>query len=147
MKRVPQVLFIGALTVWTALAAAAPVNDTGTAIVSKAGDCGVINPVEAYFTLFGDRGGAGKALFIRAEIKNWAFLKTVSIVHENGQSATAENTTNPVALRIAYRGSVEDRDQAELLDLMVGPPSSGSYRLSVTMNGTTSTCLFKVDKN
>ncbi|WP_413586249.1 hypothetical protein [Bdellovibrio sp. HCB274] len=125
---------------------ASPVNDTGTGIVARAGDCSVVSVHDAYFTFFGHQGTMGKALIVKAQIRNDAYHKSVHMIHENGQSDLAENSPLASRVRIEYQGQIGNVDQIELTDRTIGRELSGLYRVTVTMLGITSDCVFQVDR-
>jgi hypothetical protein len=125
---------------------ASPVNDTGTGIVARAGDCHAVIVQDAYFTWFGFHGSLGKALIIKAQIRNDAYEKIVRVTHESGSVEIAENSPAAGRLRIEYQGQIGNMDQVELTDRTIGMALSGLYNLSVTMAGVTSECVFQVDR-
>ncbi|WP_413576858.1 hypothetical protein ACLVWU_02105 [Bdellovibrio sp. HCB290] len=127
-------------------AKASPVNDTGTGIVARAGDCSVVSIQDAYFTFFGHQGALGKALIVKAQIRNDAYQKTVHMIHENGHSDLAENSPLASRVRIEYQGQIGNMDQVELTDRTIGRELSGLYRVTVTMLGQMSDCVFQIDR-
>lgn len=120
-------------------------NDTSTRIVSDVSQCKTIIPTEAYYTTF---AGSGKALVVKAAIKNESYHKSVYQTHSNGQSAKAINSSSywqyPVV--ISYDSESNGYNQVTLIDQQVGMELADTIILSVTMNGSTSHCEFKVGK-
>ncbi|QDK44057.1 hypothetical protein DOM22_02220 [Bdellovibrio sp. ZAP7] len=146
MKLSKYLFSLISLLFFHSIAQASPVNDTGTGIVARAGDCGALNVQEAYFTWFGFHGSLGKALIIKAQIRNDAFEKIVRITHGRGSVEVAENSPSARRLRIEYQGQIGNMDQVELTDRTIGMELSGLYIMSVTMAGVTSECVFQVDR-
>lgn len=123
-------------------------NDTATRILSVGGSCSEIIPQEAYYTLFGARGGHGKALVVKAAIQNRAFEKKVALGHANGQTAWATPTDSywQVPVAISFDGQSAGFDYVTLIDRNVGPEFRDIITLSVMMNGDISNCIFTVGK-
>jgi hypothetical protein len=134
------------ILIFNNIANATPVNDTGTGIVARAGDCRAVNVQDSYFTWFGFHGSLGKALIIKAQIRNDAFEKIVRVTHDHGASEIAENSPAAGRVRIEYQGQIGNMDQVELTDRTVGMELSGLYVVAVTMGGVTSECVFQVDR-
>ncbi|WP_413583375.1 hypothetical protein [Bdellovibrio sp. HCB288] len=146
MKFAIAIIILFLINLAAQLANATPVNDTWTGVVARAGECKAVIVQDAYFTYFGKNGEVGKALIVKAQIRNDAYHKTVHMIHENGQTDLAENSPGASRVRIDYQGQVGNMDQVELTDRTVGNELSGLYRLAVTMAGVTSDCVFQVDR-
>ncbi|WP_413291700.1 hypothetical protein ACLSU7_09790 [Bdellovibrio sp. HCB185ZH] len=146
MKLSKYLIPLLAFLFFQSIALASPVNDTGTGIVARAGDCGALNVQDAYFTWFGFHGSLGKALIIKAQIRNDAYEKIVRVTHSRGSVEVAENSPSAGRLRIEYQGQIGNMDQVELTDRTIGMELSGLYIMSVTMGGVISECVFQVDR-
>jgi hypothetical protein len=147
-KLIPRLLLLLSTTVICQMAYAEynAVNDTGMGILSTSGDCNsLIRPIDAYVTFFGDRGGAGAAIIIKADIRNLAYDKKINIRHSNGQNADAVVSSNPMPVNISYDGESNGYDRVSIQDQMTSGQGE-TLQLTLDMGGTKTICFITIGK-
>ena len=118
-------------------------NDTGTQVMNRGSDCGLLAVNSAYFTQFDTYGHDGKAVIFHVAVRNDNYNKTFIVKNQAESPATTavfSSDWRSNSVTAIYDHSASNFDLFTIIDQRVGTSSYGVYDLSVVKNGTTFKC-------